>query len=623
MPTMAAVLKTKEEVIKEREGARVKRWLHILFGGRSFGFEWTNAATSYTDGKSVYAKYDIVCPGSGVPFTEEEKRVIRKATSAHERGHIEFDILEDYVQWLREHSSSSRVDWEANAKYPHDWTKFFGNVALDGRMEYLTAAEHPEVDEYFQFKNYNWKCAPMDPTGAVQDFRLLYMTRFLGMTDAPGLHPDSTQLIDSVQPILEQARYAASTKACLEHTLELVRQVWPILLEWLEADGLSPVENQFNFSDDAASATTSWGDRDEVEQNTTRVLIRIDGASAGEDGKDEKGDEEAEGEGEGTSTAGPDCSSALAAASKEAEKDEKEAEKEVAPYVATKMTINIESGGKRPAYSARASHKPYRRGQNLARYQATERLLKRDIDLTAKLLKDLCEPTPDDLLTNQRSGKVLVNRMWRNPALGESNFFARKVAGDPGAEVRIGLMADISGSTCSDYHTGSGRIIDEIRKALILMTAACEKATIPNAAYAFTEMYSDTEIYPLKPFGRFTAIEKGFLGAIEDESGNRDTVALQFIINEMQKYDEAIRLVVMISDGEPCFRGGEDQNTIRHMVQQAEKQGIDVLCLYCGPQIKSTLDMVRHMYPGGAINVGGSLTRELSKHVKRIIRRRK
>lgn len=633
MSRTATALNNKAQVIKEREAARVKRWLHILFGGRKFGFFWTNAPTSYTDGKDVHAKYDIVRPGEGPDFTENEKRVIRKGTSAHERGHIEYDIIEDFISWIKEHSSPNRSDWESNLKYPGDWTKFFGNVILDGRMENFTAIDHPEVDEYFQFKNYNWKCAPMIPEGHVQDFRLLYMTRSLGMIDPEGLNLDSVALIDSVQPLIEKARFESTTKECLDCALEIIRATWPTLMEWMEADGQSPAEPMFGFPSDADDPNVSWGDREEVEQNVIRVKIRIQNTEKPEESEPESGEDEKEDgsgssspdpegeEGSDDSSKAPDCSGALSAAVKEAEADEKDADEEVGPYGEIEITIEIDPGMKRPAFSATAMSTPYQY-QNLNRYQLIERTMKRDIDLTSKVLKELCESTPDELLMNQRSGKVMVNRMWRSEALGESNFFARKLIGTPGAEVRIAMMADISGSTGDRFRGTSTKVIDEIRKSLILMTAACEKASIPNAAYAFTE-YDDTVIFPLKPYGRFGNIEKGFLGGIEAESGNRDTLALQHMINEMSMHNEGIRLVIMISDGAPCFERHEDQNTMRLMVQQAEKQGIDVLCLYCGPERQDIIKMVQHMYPGGAINVGKNLARDLSRHVKRIIRKRR
>ncbi|CAM4395708.1 hypothetical protein L1N85_24135 [Paenibacillus alkaliterrae] len=163
-------------------------------------------------------------------------------------------------------------------------------------MENFTIIDHPEVDEFIQFKNYNWKCAPMTPKNRVMDFRLLYMTRSLGMKDPEGLDPDSMALIDSVRPTIEKARFEPTTKDCMECALEVARATWPTLIEWMEADGQSPSESMFGFPGDADDPNVSWGDPEEVEKNVLRVKIRIQAAEKPEDsdsgsGEDEEKDE--------------------------------------------------------------------------------------------------------------------------------------------------------------------------------------------------------------------------------------------------------------------------------------------------------------------------------------------
>ncbi len=165
-----------------------------------------------------------------------------------------------------------------------------------------------------------------------------------------------------------------------------------------------------------------------------------------------------------------------------------------------------------------------------------------------------------------------------------------------------------------------------MKKAQILLIEACEKANIPIASYGFTEQYGaklKNIIYPFKPYNRFTNIEKGFIGGIESRWGNRDTLSLQWGIDELAKYPEDIRLLIIISDGEPCFNEEENYDTMRFIVKQAEARNIDILCLYVGPQKPDVLDHVRYMYPGRSIIVSKHLAAELTRHVKRIIRRKK
>lgn len=58
-------------------------------------------------------------------------------------------------------------------------------------------------------------------------------------------------------------------------------------------------------------------------------------------------------------------------------------------------------------------------------------------------------------------------------------------------------------------------------------------------------------------------------------------------------------------------------------MKEAEKSGIDVLCLFIGDHDTYTVDMVKKMYPGRVIAANKGIAKELTKHVKRIIRQRR
>lgn len=103
-----------------------------------------------------------------------------------------------------------------------------------------------------------------------------------------------------------------------------------------------------------------------------------------------------------------------------------------------------------------------------------------------------------------------------------------------------------------------------------------------------------------------TPIEKGFIGGIDDRWGNRDTISLQWAVNKLANYTEDVRVLIMLSDGEPCFAENEDNDTMRSIFLQAETEGIEVLCLYVGPQEPRVLDRVRYMYPSRSIIVSNN-----------------
>lgn len=663
----------KKEIIKQREGERLARYLRVLFGVQPFDFHWIDKGTSFTDGKDVYCLYPFINPKTGDLFEPVEQRVLRKATGIHERGHIEYDVLQDYMDWLETHSSCDYNDWMSNKAYPASWLRFFGNVMIDGRMEHFTVSEHPSVQEYFDFKNYHWKVPETDQLGTnqVEDFRFLFFRRAMGMSHTVQLLDEAVKLVDSVQHHIDKARIAESTAICLDHTLDLIRDVWPVLVDWMNLEDQSPED--FEYEDDHLSNhDTSWGDPEEVKQNVKKVMLLIEQSSSDsnkewenndsdlssspkEDDSSEKDESEEEyaqnnnksmDEDDVSSSSDnssnvessdeelqedhnspsgqkkSDSSKAFAVEQRALEEDEREAEVQINVYGERHEEVTVwEHREDRPAYSEKITIKPYGK-RNVARYQNTLTSIKRQITSTARALNQLLQPAQDEVRHNQRSGRLKANRAWRAEALKDPGVFIKRKKGTPAKHARALLLNDISGSTLAEIPGRNIQIIDEMRKAQVLVVEACERAHLPIATYGFTEDVDETVIFPLKPFGRFSALEKSFIGGISPEWGNRDTLALQWAVDQLVAYPEEIKLLFMLSDGEPCFSKGEDYNTMRSIVLQAEKRGVDVLCLYIGPQHQEVLDRVRYMYPGRSIIVSNNLARELQRHMKRLIRKR-
>lgn len=669
MAMPVGILKDKQQIIKEREGERLARYLRILFGKEKFGFKWSSSHTSYTDGKDVYILYELQRPDCR-PFSAEELRVLRKGHSIHERGHIEYDVISDYLDWQKEWMSKDRSEWLANEKYPLPWLQFFGNMMMDGRMENFTAFDHPTTQEYLDFGNYEWRFGIRGSNAGedrISDFRECFMSRVLGMTDIEGWDEEAVALVESVQSLIDDGRVDKSTFDVLCTTTLIMKRVWPTLIEWMELSNEEP--DNFDYSDDHADS--QWGDSEEVEVNANRVYRMIakasseakeqaknsseeekddseedegsgsgsgegneddqedegNGSASGNSGSDEKeenGSGASDGEGENEQEAAkPEFSNILRLEEKNLEKDEKEAEEQVGPYEERTQVVTIhEHREDRKAYSTELTIMPLEES-SLDRYNRTLREVKRFVAPIAKALSEILDPVLDQKRRNQRSGKLKVNRAWRTETLQDANVFERRKKGTPAKDARVLILNDISGSTGSRFNGSSNRIIDEMRKAQTLLIEACEAAKIPVSAFGFTEFVDDTVIFPFKPFGRFSNVEKGFIGGFDSMSGNRDTVALQWAVDELAKYNDDIRLLLMLSDGEPCFSAGEDYDTMRSIVQQAEKRGIDVLCLYVGPQNIHTIKRVQHMYPGRSLIVSKHLSRELSTAVKRIIRKRR
>lgn len=589
-------VETKEELMKQRELERLKRYLFIKFGKKSFDMFWTKHSTSFTDYKGIYVKYDVQTNHHRL-FSEDELRLLRKTHAIHERGHIQYDVGGVTQQWVQDHVSPNQIDWKNNEKYPADWLNFFSGMMIDVRMEYYVTLGLPEATSLFKFTNEHWRFGIRGIKAGdckINDFKECIASRGFQLDDLEW-HPESIALADEVQDILTELRKSKSTVECMDYSLKMIRTVWPTLYDWLEAEGFKP-SIPTNTHD-----SSSWGNPSEVEKNIEEVLEEV---LEEVDPADEE--------------------SLIRQLKKELAEDEKFIDEEIGDYQARKEDVEIELPSEKKSISESVIVKPYY-NQNLNLYNELKNKLRIMINKTSKDLKKILAPEEDILLTNQRSGHLDITQIWSAIKMDNPNIFKSTIKGNNTFTARTFIMNDISGSTRLYFSSGKERIINVMKQALVLLNEVCTQIHLPLEIFAFTEKYSGedygTEIYPLKPFNKSTNLEKSFIGGIKAEAGNRDTLALQWIINRAQNYSEELKLIFMISDGLPCFEEGEDIYTIRNMVQVANKKGIDVVCLFIGDP--GNFEQVKIMYPGHAILVTSNLQRDLTNQLTKIIAKRK
>ena len=637
---MTTALSLRQEKVKQREGVRLKRTLRSLFGGKDFGFLWTDDSTSYTDGETIWVKYEVQTEHHRL-FSPEESRILRKGHGLHERGHIEFDYLPDYAQWQVNNHSTRLEEWKdfSNPKYPIQWLQFFGNMSMDGRMENFVVLKFPTYKDYVDFTNYEWRFGIREEgigENPIQDFQDCYSSRVLGMNDLEGWLPEAVELVNTVQEKIEELRFAPSTKECLELVSSIMKEVWPTLAEWMELNDIEMDHPPADYQSDSHEDGQQWGDSKETRDNAQTILVQVEiakedsareqesstekntsGSMSESEGKEPEDTDESDKE----KPSKPDFSHIIRIEEKQQEKDFKEADELVSDFEEKNVEVSIEIPDKKTRLNEEVVVKAYHR-QNANEYAKLRGEIKRFIKPTSKALRELLEGEKDQVRKNVRSGRFMPNKAWKAVHCSDSNVFQKHKAGTPKGKAFVSLLGDISGSTCC-LLPGGIPVYQEIQKAMLLLLESCVEAGIPTTAHAFTED-DETIIYPIKPNPyRYGEEEKSYLGAIKPELGNRDTLALQWSLDQLVKRQEDIRLAIILSDGLPVFEHGEGPETIRNMVEKAEKQGIDVLCLFVGDPSPRTIQTVRDMYPGRAIFSEQNIASELQKQVKRIIRQRR
>lgn len=591
----------KETRIKEREGGRLYRSLRRSFQ-KKFGFEWTNEETSYFNGKDIFVKYDMQVARTR-EFTEAELLGLRIGHGYHEAGHAEFDYLQDYIDWQKIYRATSKEEIERNEKYTIPILEFFGNFGLDGRMERLVKIKCPAQAVFIDFNNYEWRFGKRLEnlgTSRYNDFRHAYGHRVLGMEDVEAWHPESVELLNTVSTEIKEIRYALTTKSCLEVVTTLIQKVWPTLLEWQKED-------------------TSNDDR--YEKNNHSVGRWSNSAKEAKEASQPLSEAELE----EIASVKEEIEKGLERLQKQLNKDRKAIDEELKKEQPKNTNIKIQGRQNDPSsiYSENINVLPVSTA-DIAKYNVSLAKVRRYIKPVSKELRGILEGIPDQVQHNAKYGRLKTNQIWKATHCEVNNVFTRHIKGNPSKNAFIGVMTDVSGSTMCFLN--DQMVISHMRDSITLLLEAATLASIPNIAYAFTEDYEDTyftEIYQLKSDpDSFTNAHKAAIGGITPLQGNRDSLALQYLLNQVESRTENIRLAIMISDGIPNFHPLESPSTISEMVKRAQKNGIDVLCLFVGNE-GADLDMAKIMYPGRVIHAEKNVAKQLQLHVKRIMRHRR
>ncbi|ADC52174.1 Nitric oxide reductase activation protein (plasmid) [Alkalihalophilus pseudofirmus OF4] len=599
---------------QERERKRLYRFLRFNFN-HQFEMFWSNKGTSYTDGKDIYIQFEMQQPARR-PFTEAECKLLRKGHSIHEVGHLAFDQLQDYFKWLKDLTSQKNEDWMQNKGYPHDWVVFFGNMALDGRMENLCILKDPSYAPYIDFNNYEWRFGIRGEQAGecrIKDFREAYGSRVLGLEDIPNWHIETMEVIEDIQPLLELARFSPTTQSCLDYIKEIMEKVWPTILSWYNENGKKPDQESddsfFTVSHEEPTYQSDDGDQHAQEVLEANGLLTSDGDID------------------------------LSNASKRSLNNTKQIVKDLLSKEEKQLTKEQQED---PQFKTERNQLdiPTPEGQqscdiivrplkdsNINHYHYHLQKVKRQIIPFSKTLQKLLEGKKDQVRRNQRSGKFDPSKAWKASKLEQDDVFVKNKKGSPSKGAAIQVIWDQSGST--DMFYGKEMIIDQMKQAAILLAEACQRINLPLSMHGFSTDFLEEactyvdEIYPLVSFeSGLKDYNRSLIGGVHPRRTNHDPAALAWGYEQLKKRKEDIRLLIMISDGLPCFEGNEDTSTMSTLVKQAEKEGIETLCLFIGDHSPVIIDQVREMYPSRSIIAKSGLIKETERHVKRIIRNR-
>ncbi|HKU37210.1 MAG TPA: hypothetical protein VJR89_03665 [Polyangiales bacterium] len=119
------------------------------------------------------------------------------------------------------------------------------------------------------------------------------------------------------------------------------------------------------------------------------------------------------------------------------------------------------------------------------------------------------------------------------------------------------FLVDLSASTDQPYpepgHPPPRRVVDTLREALVVMSAALQVLGDSYAIYGFSSQGPDrVEVYPVKAFDEaLTPAVRGRVGGMLPKHGTRMGAALRHVISKFARCHARSRHLILLSDGFP------------------------------------------------------------------------
>lgn len=207
----------------------------------------------------------------------------------------------------------------------------------------------------------------------------------------------------------------------------------------------------------------------------------------------------------------------------------------------------------------------------------------------SQILKDYKE---GGKLDNLPMGKRLnVRNAFRNDG---KIFYKLKLPNDR-TDIAIAVLNDESGSmSCCDRITYA-------RSASIILHDFCKGLDIPIAVYGHTE-YDDVELYAYAEFDSIDNKDQYRMMDMSARSGNRDGAALRYVAERLMNRPESIKLLIIISDGQPAgdgYYGTEAEADLRGIKKEYSAKGIQLFAAAIG----SDKPNIQRIYGDGFLDI--------------------
>lgn len=194
------------------------------------------------------------------------------------------------------------------------------------------------------------------------------------------------------------------------------------------------------------------------------------------------------------------------------------------------------------------------------------------LDISRQLQRSLVQKLKDQQRGGKQTGLVMGRRLDAHALCrNDGKVFYKNNLPNEIPKISVGLLLDESGSmSCGDRSTYA-------RAAAIILYDFCQSLGIPIMVYGHSTSGRGVSLYSYAEFDSIDRDDKYRLMDISARASNRDGAALRFVAEQLSKRTEEVRLLMLVSDGQPAasgYSGTAAEEDLRGIKQEYKRKGI-------------------------------------------------
>ena len=239
------------------------------------------------------------------------------------------------------------------------------------------------------------------------------------------------------------------------------------------------------------------------------------------------------------------------------------------------------------------------------------------LNISRQPQRNLIQKLKDQQRGGKQTGLVMGRRLDAHALCrNDGKVFYKNNLPNEIPRISVGLLLDESGSmSCGDRSTYA-------RAAAIILYEFCQAMNIPIMVYGHSTSWSKgVDLYSYAEFDSIDKNDKYRMMDISARGSNRDGAALRYVAEQLSKRDEEVRILILVSDGQPAdagYSGTAAEEDLRGIKQEYKRKGL----LFVAAAIGDDKQNIERIYGDSFLDITdlNQLPMKLTAVIKRFMR---